>query len=167
MKKEFTIKQFDEEDLNEVTHINWTCLPEHYTKYFILNISQRFPKAFFVAQVDNKIVGYIMCRIETGLSIIKKFSISRKGHIISIAVLPNYRRMGIGEALISTILKVSVPEYKAEECYLEVRPSNKEALYLYRKFGFEQMKVKNHYYRDGESAYVMVLDLQKKDINNI
>lgn len=167
MTKNFTIKQFDEADLSDVTQINWTCLPEHYTKYFILNIYQRFPKAFFVAQVENKTVGYIMCRIETGLSLIKKFSIARKGHIISIAVRPNYRRIGIGEALISSILKVSLPEYNAEECYLEVRPSNKEALYLYRKFGFEQVKILNHYYRDGESAYVMVLNLQKKDVNNI
>ena len=159
MKKTFTLKQFEEEDINEVLHINWTCLPEHYTKYFILNISQRFPKAFFVAQVDKEIIGYIMCRIETGLSMIKKFNIAKKGHIISIAVLPNYRRMGIGKALISKILQVSLPTYNAEECYLEVRPSNKEALLLYRKFGFEQVKVINHYYRDGESAYIMALDL--------
>jgi len=162
MKKSFTVKQFDEEDINEVTNINWTCLPEHYTKYFILKLYQRFPKAFFVALVDNKIVGYIMCRIETGLSVIKKFSIARKGHIISIAVRPNYRRIGIGEELLSKILKISLPAYKAEECYLEVRFSNKEALYLYKKFGFEQVKVLGHYYRDGESAYVMALDLKKK-----
>jgi ribosomal-protein-alanine N-acetyltransferase len=162
MTKNFSIKQFEEEDLNEVIHINWTCLPEHYTKYFILNIYQRFPKTFLVAVVDEKIIGYIMCRIETGLSTIKKFSIARKGHIISIAVLPNYRRKGIGEALISTLLKSSLPAYNADECYLEVRPSNNEALYLYRKFGFEQVKVLNHYYRDGESAYVMALDLTKK-----
>ena len=162
MKKNFVVKQFDEEDLNEVIHINWTCLPEHYKKNFIINIYQRFPKAFFVALVNNKISGYVMCRIETGLSMLKKFSIARKGHIISIAVLPNYRRIGIGEALMSKILKVSLPAYKAEECYLEVRQSNNEALYLYGKFGFEQVKVINHYYRDGESACVMALNLLKK-----
>ena len=160
MKQNFTVKQFDESHINEVIHINLTCLPEHYTKYFILKINQRFPKAFFVALVDNNVVGYIMCRIETGLSSIKKFSIARKGHIISIAVISNYRRMGIGEALVSKILEVSLPAYKAEECFLEVRPSNEEALYLYRKFGFEQMKIINRYYRDGESAYIMALNLQ-------
>jgi ribosomal-protein-alanine N-acetyltransferase len=109
MKKSFTIKQFDEEDIDEVTLINWNCLPEHYTKHFILKINQRFPQAFFVALVDSQIVGYIMCRIETGLSTIKKFSIARKGHIISIAVRPNYRRIGIGKALVSKILEIALP----------------------------------------------------------
>ena len=162
MKKNFIIKQFDEEDIDEVTHINWTCLPERYTKYFILKINQSFPKAFLVALVDDQVVGYIMCRIETGLSTIKKFSITRKGHIISIAVRPNYRKIGVGKALISKILEIALPAYKAEECYLEVRPSNKEALYLYNKFGFEQTKIINHYYRDGESAHILSLNLKKE-----
>ena len=163
MTTHFTLRQFDEEDINEVLHINWTCLPEHYTKYFIFNIYQRFPKAFFVALVDGKITGYIMCRIETGLSTLRKLTIARKGHIISIAVLPNFRRMGIGKALISKILNVALPIYNAEECYLEVRPSNTEALMLYRQFGFRQVKIINHYYRDGESAYVLAVDLQKRE----
>ena len=140
---------------------------EHYTKHFILKINQRFPQAFFVALVDSQIVGYIMCRIETGLSTIKKFSIARKGHIISIAVRPNYRRIGIGKALVSKILEIALPAYKAEECFLEVRPSNKEALYLYKKFGFEQVKTINHYYRDGESAAIMAVNIQKKDTKKI
>ena len=167
MKKSFTIKQFDEEDIDEVTLINWNCLPEHYTKHFILKINQRFPQAFFVALVDSQIVGYIMCRIETGLSTIKKFSIARKGHIISIAVRPNYRRIGIGKALVSKILEIALPAYIAEECFLEVRPSNKEALYLYKKFGFEQVKTINQYYRDGESAVILAVNIKKRDIKKI
>jgi len=161
LNKSFSIKPFKEEDLDEVAHINWTSLPEKYTKSFILSIYQRFPKAFFVATVDYKIVGYIMCRVETGFSTIKKLSIAKKLHIISIAVLPKYRRMGIGQALISKILESKLPEYNVNECYLEVRPSNKAAIDLYKKFAFKLVKEILHYYRDGESAYVMALDLTR------
>lgn len=162
MSGNFKIKMFKEEDLDEVAYINWTCLPENYTKSFYLNIYFRFPKTFFVASVDNKIVGYIMCRIETGLSVIKKFSITKKGHIISIAVLPEYRRIGIGQALLLEILKSMSSEYKVGECYLEVRRSNEAAINLYKKYALEPVNVINKYYSDGESAYVMALDLSKK-----
>ena len=162
MNKSFNIKLFKEDDLDEVTHINWTCLPENYTRSFFLNIYHRFPKAFFVASVDNKVVGYIMCRLEAGFSVTKRLSIAKKGHIISIAVLPEYRRMGIGQALVSKILESLSSEYNVSECYLEVRPSNKAAINLYKKFAFEPVRAISSYYSDGESAYVMALNLSKK-----
>lgn len=166
MSRNINIQLFKEEDLSEVTYVNWTCLPENYTKSFFLNIYFRFPKTFFVASIDNKIVGYIMCRIETGLSLIKKFNITKKGHIISIAVLPEYRNIGIGQALLLETLKSMSSEYKVGECYLEVRQSNKAAINLYKKYAFEAVNVIKGYYRDGESANVMAVDLSKKRHNS-
>jgi len=53
----------------------------------------------------------------------------------------------------------SMVNYKARECYLEVRGSNVPAVNLYKKMGFEVTRTIRGYYADGEDAYVMTRNL--------
>lgn len=156
MERKFTLRRFREEDLEQVIYINRTCLPENYSPYFFLELYTHHPETFLVAEVDKKVVGYIMCRIETGLS---GFSLIKRGHVISIAVLPGYRRMGIGETLLREAIRAMVEHYGAKECYLEVRVSNTPAINLYKKVGFEIERIIRGYYADGENAYLMRIKL--------
>lgn len=139
-------------------HINRVCLPENYTTFFFMNLYQRFPETFIVAEENGDVMGYIMCRIETGIPSFKLLGITRKGHVISIAVLPEHQREGIGYALMREAMEAMV-NYKAKECYLEVRASNVPAVNLYRKMGFEVARTSRGYYADGEAAYVMARKL--------
>jgi ribosomal-protein-alanine N-acetyltransferase len=139
-------------------HINRVCLPENYTTSFFMNLYQRFPETFIVAEENGDVVGYIMCRIETGIPSFKLLGITRKGHVISIAVLPEHQREGIGCALMREAMKAMVNR-KAKECYLEVRASNVPAVNLYRKIGFEIIRTIRGYYADGEAAYMMARKL--------
>jgi ribosomal-protein-alanine N-acetyltransferase len=123
-----------------------------------MNLYQRFPETFIVAEENGEVVGYIMCRIETGIPSFKMLGITRKGHVISIAVLPEHQREGIGYALMREAMQAMV-NYKAKECYLEVRASNVPAVNLYRKMGFEVARTIKGYYADGEAAYVMARKL--------
>ncbi|HDO20014.1 MAG TPA: ribosomal-protein-alanine N-acetyltransferase [Candidatus Bathyarchaeota archaeon] len=150
---EFKVREFRTTDLERVIWINETCLPENYTPSFYLQHHFEHPKAFLVAEVNGEVVGYVMCRIELGLSNIK-FGLTRKGHIISIAVLPEYRRRGIGETLMRKAME-AMREYGATEYYLEVRVSNIPAINLYRKLNYKIVKRIPGYYLDGEDAYVM------------
>ncbi len=154
----YTLRTFREEDLGEVMRINQLCLPENYSTYFFLDLSERFSKGFIVAEAEGKIIGYIMCRVEHGASDFKRFSFTKKGHIVSIAVLAEYRRMGIGKALIVEALKNMV-DNDAKECFLEVRVSNAPAVSLYKRLGFMEVKRVRGYYYDGEDAYVMSVKL--------
>ena len=139
-------------------NINRICLPENYTTFFFMELYQRFPETFIVAEEDGEVVGYIMCRIETGTPSFKLLGITRKGHVISIAVLPEHQREGIGYALMQEAMEAMI-NYKARECYLEVRASNVAAVSLYRKMGFEVARTIGGYYADGEDAYVMARKL--------
>jgi ribosomal-protein-alanine N-acetyltransferase len=139
-------------------HINRVCLPENYTTSFFMNLYQRFPGTFIVAEENGDVVGYIMCRIETGIPSFKLLGITKKGHVISIAVLPEHQRGGIGYALMREAMQAMI-NYKAKECYLEVRASNVPAVNLYRKIGFEIIRTITGYYADGEAAYVMARKL--------
>jgi len=141
--------------LDDVVRINWTCLPENYDNSFFLSIFYHFPKTFIVAKVSGKVVGYIMCRVETGFSDLKRFSMTRKGHVVSIAVLPEQRNRGIASALLEKALE-GLRQYQATECFLEVRESNRIAIDLYKRYGFSVTRSMRGYYRDGETAYVMV-----------
>ncbi len=150
----FRLRRFHPPDLEKVTHINQVCLPENYSRYFFLDLHERFPETFIVAEVAGEVVGYTMCRIETGFPDFGLFGITKRGHVISIAVLPEHQRKGMGQALLKEVLsKMRIS--KAKECYLEVRVTNVHAINLYKKLGFETSRVLPGYYADGEDAAVM------------
>jgi ribosomal-protein-alanine N-acetyltransferase len=129
-------------------------LPENYTDLFFIDLHERFPETFIVAEEDGKIVGYIMSRVEVGLSNHGLGGLIRKGHVVSIAVLPQSRRKGVAQALITTAME-GMRYYKAKQCFLEVRVTNNIGIGLYKKLGFEVSRTINGYYSDGEDAYVM------------
>ena len=158
MEVNYNLRLFQPSDLDGVIRINRNCLPENYSTAFFMNLFKRFPKTFIVAELNNEIVGYIMCRIETGIPSFKILGITKKGHVISIAVLPQHHRKGIGIRLIQAATKAMI-EYKAKECYLEVRESNISAILLYKKLEFKHARTNRNYYADGEDAFVMALQL--------
>jgi len=145
-------------DLASVTQINQTCLPENYTDIFFVDLFRRHPETFVVAEEDGKITGYIMCRVEVGLSSIGLSGLVKKGHVVSVAVLPEHRRKGIGEALVTQAM-AGMRKYNAKQCFLEVRVTNQEAISLYKKLGFEVTRTIHGYYADGEDACVMTVKL--------
>jgi ribosomal-protein-alanine N-acetyltransferase len=154
----FSLRQFSTKDLESVIEINRTCLPENYASFFFIDTYQSCPSAFRVAEVGTRIAGYIMCRIEHGFSDVKRLRFVRKGHIISVAVLPEFRRGGIAMELVKQALN-ALQEIKADECYLEVRETNDTAIKLYDKLGFSLARKVPHYYADGAEALVMVIPL--------
>ena len=154
----YKFRPFKPSDLEEVIQINRDCLPENYTPLFFMNLYKRYPQAFIVAEVDKKLVGYIMCRIETGIPNFRLIGVTRKGHVISIAVLPKHQQKGIGYSLMLEATQ-AMTNYDAKECYLEVRASNLAAIGLYKKLGFEKSKTLRNYYADGENALLMSRNL--------
>jgi SSU ribosomal protein S18P alanine acetyltransferase (EC 2.3.1.-) len=155
----FIIREFDMGDLEDVVRINRAVLPENYPSYFFVEHHLNFPKAFIVAKVNGETVGYVMSRVEFGWSNIRRGSIVRKGHIVSIGVLPQYRRIGIGYNLMVRSMRALKHFYRAGEVYLEVRVSNKPAISLYEKLGYRVVDVVKGYYHDGEDAYIMAASL--------
>jgi ribosomal-protein-alanine N-acetyltransferase len=158
--EQIQIRPFERGDLQRVIHINRTCLPENYPGLFFLSIYESFPKTFIVAIDDSlhEIVGYVMGRVERGFSNLKSVKLTKKGHIVSIAVIGKYRRMGVASQLLNEAIE-GFREYDATESFLEVRKSNIEAINLYRKMGYEEKKVLPGYYRDGEDALLFACPL--------
>jgi [ribosomal protein S18]-alanine N-acetyltransferase len=63
--------------------------------------------------------------------------------LLNLAVAPEFRRQGIGRALVVHWL-----ERSPGMVYLEVRPSNTAARLFYKSLGFEEVSTRPDYYRD-------------------
>jgi ribosomal-protein-alanine N-acetyltransferase len=154
----YSLRRCGIDDLKSVIDINEKTLPEHYTEYFFESLLREIPEAFIVAELENEIVGYIMCKLEFGFSNFRKLGFVKKGHVVSISLLEKHRGKYIGEALMMEGIN-GVVARKGDEIYLEVRTSNLPAIALYRKLGFQTKSILKSYYRDGEDANLMALDL--------
>jgi ribosomal protein S18 acetylase RimI-like enzyme len=91
---------------------------------------------FLVAMDDERVVGFAAV-YRRGLP-----SVSHGGNV-GIALLPEYREMGLGTKLMAGLLKVS--RGKFDSVFLEVFGKNKRAQKLYRKMGFKPCgRIKNY-----------------------
>lgn len=97
------------------------------------------------------------------VGVIVLWMILDEGHIATIAVHPDYRGRGIGRSLLVTALIKAIQE-GAVTGTLEVRSGNQAAQHLYRRFGFEIVGRRPHYYRDNqEDALIMTVpDLDQR-----
>jgi ribosomal-protein-alanine N-acetyltransferase len=98
--------------------------------------------------IESPIAGYIVARETAG-----------ELHINNVAVRTEYRRRGIGAALLNCIL-AEAKRRKAKAAFLEVRSTNQAAHALYEKSGFKAIARRANYYSDPqEDAVVMSLVL--------
>lgn len=67
--------------------------------------------------------------------------------MMNVAVHPEYRRKGIGEALVTELFR-RLTQRGSTKLSLEVRASNEPAKALYEKLGFVQVGCRRGYYRN-------------------
>jgi ribosomal-protein-alanine N-acetyltransferase len=80
-------------------------------------------------------------------------------HVCTIAIHPQWRRRGLGELLLLSLLERGMAQ-NASRATLEVRASNEAAQALYLKYGFEKVSRRKRYYTDNnEDAYIMATPL--------
>ena len=151
---DYIIRHCEPSDLIPVMEINLKTLPEHYSDYFYETLLSEMPEAFLVADLQGALVGYIMCKTEYGFSNFKKLGFVKKGHVVSVAILEEHRKKGLGAAIVEEAMK-GAQEKRCDELYLEVRCSNNDAVRLYEKLGFSIRQRLKSYYRDGEDAFLM------------
>lgn len=72
------------------------------------------------------------------------------GHTISLAVMPTHRKMGLATTLLDYLHDSMKHRYGAEFCDLSVRMSNKRAIQLYEKLGYEVSERLYDYYKNGK-----------------
>ncbi|MFQ3545509.1 ribosomal protein S18-alanine N-acetyltransferase [Halobacillus rhizosphaerae] len=144
------IRPMEDEDIKEVMVVEYASFAVPWTEETFFNEINDNPYAhYFVAEVDEKVVGYC------GL-----WLIIDEAHITNIAIHPEFRGMKYGEELFRQTLLEAI-DRGAVQLSLEVRVSNTGAQHLYRKFGLVPGGIRKNYYTDnGEDALVMWVGLK-------
>lgn len=107
---------------------------------------------FLVAEIDNYVVGYIIFWIKY----------ENQGHIISLAVDKNYRRLKAGSRLLSKAIQILMT-FNIEKICLEVNENNTGAYEFYREFNFKVDRIVPNYYDNNQGAIVMYLPFTDPD----
>jgi ribosomal-protein-alanine N-acetyltransferase len=137
------VRPFQPEDFSKVIEIEWQVFKEH-DPYIYMELYENVSDGFYVAVVDNNVVGYVVGFI----------SFPGKGRIFTLAVKEGYRYNKIGTKLLNAIQSV-LWKQGAQSISLEARITNIPAHKFYAKHGFVPVWVEQGYYSDGEDAVVM------------
>lgn len=142
-----TIRTVKYEDLKSIYLIERLSFERPYPSSYLETLAYLSPETFLVVSLNDCIVGY-------STSVLR----GSEGHVISIAVHPNYRGIGIGKRLLIENIK-RLKDLGAKRVILEVKIDNFQALKLYQKLGFKIVKTLKNYYWDGADAYRMTLNI--------
>lgn len=104
-------------------------------------------------QVFARLGGNLLDALAAGIVV------ADESHLTNIAVTPEHRRKSVAKLLLERILQI-VADLDCTLILLEVRPSNREAIGFYEKYGFDLLYRRPNYYRRPiEDALVMVRHL--------
>ena len=143
-----SIEQANWRDLNAVRQVERACFPmDAWPIWDVLGVLTLPNVVRLKAMADGHMVGFIAGDIRSHEDL---------AWIATIGVVPEYRRRGIGAAL----LQACEAQLTVRRVRLSVRASNRTAIDLYERFDYQRVGRWGRYYQDGEDALVMekVLD---------
>lgn len=131
------IEKLTEADIETVIRIERKSFKSPWEKKGFMNYAGR-GDAFVVRTAQNVIVGYVLIKRQGDTILLSKMAID-----------PEYRGKGFGKFIMIWTRKFATDQ-NARRLLLHVRPSNSEAIRLYKKAGFEVIGRKVGHYRIGE-----------------
>ena len=131
-----TILEMKAEHVAQVSELEKLCFADPWSQMSIESELRSIWSYWLVAVQDDQVVGYIGSQ-----------STVDETDVMNIAVHPQWRRRGIGESLINSLIR-ELKNRGSHALTLEVRASNAPAIGLYEKLGFTQVGCRKNYYRN-------------------
>jgi len=145
------VRDMEERDLERVAEIEALSFSSPWSvEAFRKELEENSLAVYLVCELDGKPAGYM------GM-----WKVVDEGHVTNIAVAPEFRRAGIGKALLSEMVR-RAKESGLVSITLEVRVSNVQAISLYEKQGFKSAGTRPKYYDNGEDAIIMWKDFMEE-----
>jgi ribosomal-protein-alanine N-acetyltransferase len=150
ISKQLYIRSVQPKDKKLINEISRRSFPEEEVEQIVLSLLGK--QNFYVAEdiASKHILGFVV------------FSnyLYNTGHILVIAVSPQYQRMGIGSQLLFFALH-HFEKKGIRKVRLEVRESNYTALKFYQYHHFRIISYLKNYYSNGDNAFVMLYQCKK------
>lgn len=143
------IRELLEQDLPDVVGIENISFTTPWSEILFFNEIYKQRSIAKVAIMEEagsaqRVVGYICADY-----------VADEGHILNLAVHPDFRKKGIAKILVKNVLE----DLEKTDCrflYLEVRASNVAAKKLYEGFGFVIVGTRKKYYNKPEEDAVIM-----------
>jgi len=139
-----TIREWVRSDNTQISELEKICFAFPWSADMVDETASGDNFYGFVAEVDEKIVGYAGAVFALDVA-----------DIALVAVAPSYLRRGYAFKLMGKLCS-SLNEKGVRYIYLEVRAGNIPAKKLYEKCGFIPVGIRKNYYEDTEDAIVMM-----------
>lgn len=143
LEEKIKILPMTEADIEEISPNFQTEFDEFWNINNLKNDFQNPNSTYFVAKLDNEIVGF------AGF-----LNICDEANIMNIVTKINKRHLGIGSKLLSQLI-ASAHEQNCKSITLEVNEHNAPAIHLYEKFNFKRIGLRKKYYNNKDNAIIM------------
>jgi ribosomal-protein-alanine N-acetyltransferase len=138
-------------DLADVAALERVCYSDPWPTTAFSSLPANDQVFFLVARrADGPLAGYVV-----------GWYVLDEGELANLAVAPDHRRQGVGQALLDAMLS-DAERRGVRQMYLEVRASNATARKLYEARGFEEVGRRKGYYRSPvEDALILRCTLKR------
>jgi|TARA_B110000037_G_C16808082_1_gene378384 ribosomal-protein-alanine N-acetyltransferase len=138
-------------DLDDITKIESNCHLSPWTRMNFID-SYEAKNLFKVLRNENDIIGYYIALFATD-----------ECQLLNITVKPELQKNGFGQLMLKSLF-ADCRKAHMSNIFLEVRKSNLLAIRLYEKNGFNEIGIRNNYYKNkgkdtNEDAILMGLAL--------
>lgn len=132
----FTLRGMTKKDIADIHRLEKLCFKTPWSQ------------EAFRGELKNQAAHYlVLCDGERIAAYGGMWVMFDEAHVTNVGVDPEYRRMGLGERLMRSLMR-SASQMGATAMTLEVRAGNIAAQELYSKLGFERAGVRRGYYAD-------------------
>ena len=126
------LKAKDAEDISKIyASITQTPVKDDFIKIIEEQVNRK-EDASFVAELDGKVVGYMISLVISG-----SFGIKKSTWISNMGVTPKFMGQGIGESLANKIFEFS-REKGIKDIYTSVRWDSPDLLSFFKTLGFDR-----------------------------
>ncbi|MDH5665223.1 MAG: ribosomal protein S18-alanine N-acetyltransferase [Nitrosopumilus sp.] len=144
------IRPMNEDDLDKVMAIEPHAYEHPWTKGIFRDCLRVGYSCWVIENEQGDIDGYGVMSVGVG-----------EAHILNLTVAPEMQKQGLGKMLLQYFIELA-RHHALDTILLEVRPSNKAAVALYAKTGFNEVGVRKDYYpakKGREDALILALSL--------
>jgi len=132
-------------DFETLYRIDQICFPKGISYgRFEMKVYLRTRGSYcLLAETDGNVAGFILAELAPD-----------EGHIVTLDVLEDYRRQGIGSLLLSAAENEMISR-GGKRMVLETATTNKAAIALWNKHGYRETGTLENYYGHGQNALKM------------
>lgn len=144
------VRSIESRDIVTLQELDMLTHGECWSRRVFLDEISLSNRHHIIVEVDGVIAGHAAM-----------YTTDESAHITNVAVSPDFQRRSLASGLVLALCRLALARRGVQRLVLEVRPDNRAAQSLYRRFGFSPVGIVRNFYgsRRGTSTDAMVMEV--------